>query len=508
MKYWELLRRPEWRDPRGYIIPSDQPDFLTATKFVNALIKGGITIHRATAPFTVGGKSYPAGSYVVKTAQAFRPHILDMFEPQDHPNDFQYPGGPPIPPYDNAGWTLAYQMGVKFDRVLDAFDGPFEKITGFAVPPPGRVTEVPNATGYLFSHRVNDAFLAVNRLLAAGEEVYWLRRPTGPDPATAGTFFVAAKPTTLAALQQLAKEVGLSFEGTTTKPGADAVRLRTVRIGLWDRYGGSMPSGWTRWIFEQFEFPFTVVYAKELDAGNLRSKYDVLVFVDGAIPGVGGGGRGGGGFGGGDVPPGAGGAPQNVPQEYQHMLGAVTREATIPKLKEFLDQGGTILTIGSSTSLAYHLGLPVSNHLVEARPDGTQVPLTSEKFYVPGSVLQVRVDNTHPLAHGMEGVVDVFFDNSPVFRLAPDAGLRGVRPVAWFGSREPLRSGWAWGQHYLEGGVAVVDATVGKGKLYLFGPEVLFRSQPHGTYKFVFNGIYWGASAGAAAAATTEAAAR
>ncbi len=502
-KYWDSLRRPEWRDPRGYIIPSDQPDFLTATKFVNALVKTGITVHRATAPFTVAGRSYPAGSYVVKTAQAFRPHVLDMFEPQDHPNDFQYPGGPPIPPYDNAGWTLAFQMGVKFDRILDAFDGPFERITGLAAPPPGRVTEAPNAVGYLLSHRVNDAFLAVNRLLAGDEEVYWLRRPTGNDAATAGTFFIAAKPTTVATLQALAKNVGLSFEATTAKPGPDAVKLRKVRIGLWDRYGGSMPSGWTRWIFEQFEFPFTVVYPKELDAGNLRAKYDVLVFVDGAIPGAGGGGRGG--FGGGGVPPGAAGASQNVPQEYQHMIGNVTREATIPRLKEFLEQGGTIITIGSSTNLAYHLGLPVSNHLVELRPDGTPVPLTGEKYYIPGSVLRVQVDNTHPLAHGMEAVADVFFDNSPVFRLAPDAALKGVRAVAWFGSREPLRSGWAWGQHYLEGGAAVVEATVGKGKLYLLGPEVLFRSQPHGTYKLVFNGIYWGPSAAAAAAATTEA---
>ena len=130
IKYWDELHDPTWRDPRGYIIPSDQPDFLTATEFVNALIKAGITIERATAAFQVAGKSYPAGSYVVKTAQAFRPHILDMFEPQDHPDDIPYPGGPPTPPYDNAGWTLAYQMGVKFDRVLDGFDGPFEADPG------------------------------------------------------------------------------------------------------------------------------------------------------------------------------------------------------------------------------------------------------------------------------------------------------------------------------------------------------------------------------------------
>jgi hypothetical protein len=473
IKYFDLLRKPEWRDPRGFIIPADQPDFLTATKFVNALIKTGITIHRATAPFAVGGKNYPTGSYVVKTAQAFRPHVMDMFEPQDHPNDFQYPGGPPIPPYDNAGWTLAFQMGVKFDRILDAFDGPFEKVPGVITPTAGNVTQAAGAAGWHFSHQANDAFLAVNRLFAGDEDVYWLK----------DTFFVAAKPTTEAALKQIAKDTGLNFTAAASKP-TGAVQLKKVRIGLWDQYGGSMPSGWTRWVFEQFEFPFKVVYPKELDAGNLRAKYDVLVFVDGGIPGVGGG---QGGFGGG-----GGGAPANVPAEFQDMLGRVTAETTVPKLREFLDQGGTVLTIGSSTSLAAHLKLPITSALVEKQADGTERPLPRDKFYAPGSVMRVAVDNTNPIAHGMPAEVDVFFDESPAFKLGADAGLKGIRPAAWYASAEPLRSGWAWGQGYLNGALAVVEATVGKGKLYLFGPEILFRSQPHGTYKFLFNGIYWG----------------
>ena len=113
---------------------ADQPDFGNAVDFVNALIKSGITVHRATAAFTVAGKQYPANSLVIKTAQAFRPHVLDMFEPQDYPDDFDINGNP-IPPYDDAGWTLAFQMGVKFDRVLDAFDAPLEKIAGFAKVP-------------------------------------------------------------------------------------------------------------------------------------------------------------------------------------------------------------------------------------------------------------------------------------------------------------------------------------------------------------------------------------
>jgi hypothetical protein len=105
-------------------------------------------------------------------------------------------------------------------------------------------------------------------------------------------------------------------------------------------------------------------------------------------------------------------------------------------------------------------------------------------------VLRVSVDNTQPLAWGLGKELDVFFDNSPVMRLQPDAALRGVRPVAWFASSAPLRSGWAWGQHYLEDGVAVAEAEVGKGHLLLFGPEITFRGQPHGTFKFLFNGIY------------------
>ncbi len=119
---------------------------------------------------------------------------------------------------------------------------------------------------------------------------------------------------------------------------------------------------------------------------------------------------------------------------------------------------------------------------------------TREKLFIPGSILQVRVDNTNPLAYGVNEKLDVFFDNSPVFRLKPESALAGVKPVAWFDNDKPLRSGWAWGQKYLQDGVAIVDAPVGKGSLLLFGPEITFRAQPHGTFKFLFNGIYYGSA--------------
>ena len=474
--YVTIMRNPEDRDPRGYIIPADQPDFLTATKFVNALIKTGIVVQRATAPFTVGGRNYSAGSYVVKTAQAFRPHVLDMFEPQDHPNDIPYPGGPPTPPYDNAGWTLAYQMGVQFDRILDPFGGPFTPITGFAKPPTQRVASA--VAGYAFSHSVNDAFTAVNRLLARGEDAYTLLSPLSINGRTysAGTFYVPAKPTTLPVLKQLADEKGLAFDAFDTEVSSSSLRrVRPARIGLWDQYGGAITSGWARFILEQFEFPYEVVYPPTLDAGNLISKFDVLILPDGAT----------------FARPNARTAPrinpEDVPAEYRDRVGTLSVAKTIPQLLEFLNAGGTILAIGSATDLGIQLQLPIANALVDST--GRSLPRT--KFYVPGSILTMRVDTTASLAEGLRPTTDFYYDNAPAFRLLPAADARGVKRIVWIDTPTPLRSGWAWGQKYLSGVTEVLQSPVGKGMLVLYGPDPYFRSQPHGTFKLLFNGLLY-----------------
>jgi len=443
-----VLKNPALRDARGYILPSDQPDFPTATRFINALIGTGIAVEKATAPFTVAGKSYPAGSYIVRTNQAFRPHVLDLFEPQDHPNDFAYPGGPPIPPYDAAGWTLAYTMGIRFDRLVEPFDGPFERIPYGQLQTSSPITP---KNGWLDT-RSNASYTAVNDLLRTGRSVY-------RSKAT-GDFYVGNH--------------------------ANSTPIHPARIALWDTYGGSMPSGWTRFILEQYHFPFDVIYSSNIDSGNLRSKYDVIIFVSGAIPPPPGSDNNtrGGGFNRTDP------KPDSIPVEYRSHLGRITPQKSIPQLEQFLRAGGKVITIGSSTSLAYHLGVPVHDALVEM-VGARQRRLPNEKFYIPGSVLRVSLDSTSQSAWGMPREADVYFDQSPVFTINPDAIASGsVRPIAWFATDKPLRSGWAWGQSYLRDGVAAFVATIGEGKLYAFGPEITFRAQTHGTFKLLFNQLY------------------
>jgi len=497
-QYYDLLKQPNARDPRAYVIPANEGDFLTATKFVNIMIRSGLTVHRATAPLTAGGKTYPAGSYVFKAAQAYRPHLLDMFEPQDHPNDLQFPGGPPIPPYDNAGWTLAYQMGLKFDRVLENVDGPLEKLADVIAPAAGQVTSAQGAVGFTVPHRLNDSFKAVNRLLKAGEEMFFVGDRSFQSQDGTGVMYITAKPSTAAVLQKAAADFGLTFTGVTSRPAGTLYKLAKPRIALWDQYGGSMPSGHTRWLLEQFEFDFEVIYPQTLDAGNLKAKYDVIIFPDGGIPETD---NAGGGFGG--RPPTA----QEVPEQFRSHLGRVTISKTVPQLKRFAEEGGVIVAYGGSAALGYHLGLPLTDHLVEVQQNGEDRPLPRTKYFIPGSIMRVAVDNTTPLGFGFEKQVDVFFENSPVMELAPNAALRGVKPVSWFDSKESLRSGWAWGQHYLDGGTAGVDVTLGKGKVFLIGPEITFRAQPHGTFKFLFNSIFYG-TAQAVGGPTAETAAR
>ncbi|MCL4641777.1 MULTISPECIES: M14 family metallopeptidase [Olivibacter] len=474
--YDAVLKNPAFRDARGYIIPADQSDFPTAVKFVNALIKSGVLIHKAKADFSVGSKRYPAGSYIVKTAQAFRAHVLDMFEPQDHPNDFQYPGGPPVKPYDAAGWTLAFQMGVRFDRITDAFDGPFEHIAyGLLQDPP--VKELASSKqGYLLDANVNDSFTAVNDLLKENIKVYRTQAVTEGMPA--GSFYVETKESAL--LQKVVSKYGVMAKAVSTKP-KDLLNIKPGRIALFDYYGGSIPSGWVRWILEQFHFDFQLVYPKDIDKGQLHRRFDVILFIGGGMP---------------PLPtiknssrylrmP----SKEEVPVAYHHMLGSLSVDKSIPQLRTFLKEGGRIVTVGNATNLAYHFKLPVENALSVKNDNGESMTLSGDKFYIPSSILTVRVDTTQTPNFGMHAYADVVFNNSETFRIKNE-GLSQIKPLMWFDTDKILKSGWAWGQAYLKGGIAAFYTTVGKGSFYAFGPEITNRGQAHGTFKLLFNGLY------------------
>ena len=123
--------------------------------------------------------------------------------------------------------------------------------------------------------------------------------------------------------------------------------------------------------------------------------------------------------------------------------------------------------------------------------NGVERLLSREKFYTPGSILRMTTDNSLVSTSGMNTETDIYFDNSPVFKMNPDAVISGtIKPIAWFANDKPLRSGWSLGQTYLKNGVTAFEAKVGKGKLFAFAPEITFRAQAYGTFKLLFNQLY------------------
>jgi hypothetical protein len=445
----DSITKPEYRDARQYVIPVDQPNWTSALRFVEALIRTGVEVHQLESDQV----AYRAGSYVISCDQPYRAHILDMFEKQDYPNDFRFAGGPPIPPYDNAGYTLAYQMGVKFDRLLEPLAFKSKPVT---TSKSVLDQSVPDSLTLPASE--NESFAIALRALKSGLSV---------ERTVAGTFLVRGDESKIKTLKSNLKYGRL----TAIADRSAATPLRSApRIGLWDRFGGSMPSGWTRWLFDEFGFDYSVLYPQGFK-GSLRSRFDAIVLPSGV-----------------SFSTNVGSAPANfindptIPEELKRRWGSMNVAESVPALRDFVRSGGTLMAIGSSASaVAEALELPVTRGLL-----ANGRPLPNTEFYIPGSVLRMTLADG-PLTVGYaEKSLDVMFDDSPAFLMptSPDVEVVG----SWTEDR-PLRSGWAWGQDKLKGLAAILDVKYGDGRVVLYGPEVNFRGQSHGSFKLIFNAL-------------------
>jgi hypothetical protein len=386
-----MLRNPELRDPRGYILPSDQPDFATATKFVNALLKVGVTVHRSSAPFTAAGKGYPAGSFVVKAAQAFRPHVLDMFEPQDHPDDIPYPGGPPTRPYDNAGWTLAYQMGVKFDRVMDKIDGTFETVQGLQKAPPGTVSGTATA-GYV-QPRDERCF---HRHQPVGEGA-----KTSPGDGRTATGRSSSPPSRDAGGGDQDRErPRRQLPGVAARPGP-AIKLHKMRIALADSMAARCRrAGRASCSSSSSSRSRSSIRRRSMPA--ISRERDVIVFPSGVGPAsldAGGRGRRGGGGAAAAAGGGAGAAPESRPNTCP--WSAATGGAVDPG-PEAVRRGGRHHRRGRPVGSQHGGDLRPAREQPprRARPDGVSRQVPTESSTCRASVLSAAIDPSLPIAQG------------------------------------------------------------------------------------------------------------
>jgi hypothetical protein len=459
--------------PYAYIIPTEQHDPLTAEKLIEKLLVQGVEIKRAKAGFTAEGRIYGEGSYIISLDQPKMGLVKTLLGRTIYPDDAwtREADGSPSRPQDTATDTMAEYMGVRVDEVQEPFQAEAELVKQHERPVGRLLGE--SSQGYVFDPRLNDSFTALNLLLDKGLKIERFDEALSIDGVSLphGAFMVEGGCEGL--LREAARLTGVDFVALRREPEERRHEVRRLRVGLYQRYwGGNMDEGWTRWLLEQFGFPYKSIRDEEVKRGQLNDALDAILIPDDATPFITGIGveewmrehRP-------DWP------MPFYPPEYRGGIG----DEGVKALNDFVEGGGTLITLGGACDFAIEkLGLNVKNPLKGLKP---------KDFFCPGSTLRAHVDNTHPLGYGMPENTLVFFWNNPAFEIIPSRMNELYEVVVQYPERDILQSGWLIGEERISKRIGMLVARKGKGKVVLIGFRPQHRCQTHGTYKLLFNAL-------------------
>lgn len=471
--------------PRAFLIPKEQRDIHTTLKMLDILRRGGVEIHQAKAPFIADGVEYPAETYVVSMSQPFRAHAKDLLEVQRYPERRPSPESPPERPYDIAGWTLPLQMGVRTIAVVHPFEADLTKLS--VLPEvEGMLEDVSEPTGYLFENRTNIEAIVLNHLFKARfaddsprYTLYSARR----DVELGGTSKISGIPrgtilirTAEPPLQQreeiraLVSEFGIHIHANAAIDAditnQEFSRVNAPRLGLYKPWTANMDEGWTRWVLDTHAFDYNSLTNAEMRAGDLAARYDAIILPDLGASGILNGHSTG-----------------KLPPEY---VGGIGTEG-LANLRAFVENGGTLICLNRASELPLkYFGLGEKGIVNVVKKENQP---KEGAFFCPGSLLRVRIDTKHPIGHGLDAEMAIFFKFGPVF----EAGRGGAKVIATYPEFNPLMSGWLEGEKRIRKKAALLEVILGDGRVILFGFKPQHRGQSQGTFKLLFNAIFYSA---------------
>ena len=436
-----------WRIPL-----TGQRDPITATRLAALMLEHGVEV------LTSADKQ----SFLIPTAQPYGRFVEEMLGIQRYPEVRPAPNSGILEPYDVAAWSLPLMMGVNADKVkLSAKERQSAAIIKTVTWPAGGLSG--SAAHYSIPATQNNVSSLINTVQKAGGEVYISKIPNQPPLA-----IFSANPQ----LADNAEKFHLRLEALSLMP-QNAVQLKPVRVALYKPYFSTIDEGWTRFVLEQYGFGVKNIENKEVKAGNLNSKFDVIILPDTTkqiiLEGR----------------PTKEGYFESFPPEYS---GGIGKEG-VSALKDFVEKGGTLIALAHANELLIgdDFNLPVRNAAV------SEGGSTSD-FNIPGSLLRVYIDPNHPVCYGLPAEVAAFVDAPIALQTSGPAPDLERSVIAWYPSdaKDILVSGYAHGAEKLERKAAAVSFTIGNGKIVMFGFRVQHRAQTEGTFQLLFNAIYWG----------------
>jgi hypothetical protein len=465
-------------NPSAILVPVEtQHDPREAAHLVDRLHLAGIEIDRANAPFEADGKKYAAGTFVIPMTQVFARYAKDMLEKQTYPEVRRGPNASPEPPYDVTAWSLGMLLGVDTTFVKDPLPADL-KMTRVEFDGNGAVRgaapkDVITGSGSKFGFDYNgpDTAIAINRLLKEGA------RATFDAPS-----HVSVTGISRGKVEQAAKDYSLVVKASEPpkdqRPTTNDQRPKTndqlafhaPRVAMYQPWtGGNMDEGWTRWVLEQYQFNLTSIHNDDIRAGKLRQKFDAIIIADqdprAIVDGY---------------------DAAAIRPEYRGGIG----EAGVDSLKQFVADGGTLVTMGNACDLAIErLPIPVRN---------LKKGLSRDQHFAPGAILRLEVDLQHPIAYGVAPDTYGFYINSPFFSIVEGFASQRTTVVARYPNTNVIASGWLKGEELMAGRAAVASIDMNPGKVVLFGLRPQHRAQTHATFPLLFNTLYLSASGDAA----------
>jgi len=464
--------------PYYYVFPLNQHDESELVNLVNLMDEHGVTVYKLDKDIKYDNTLFHRGDIIIPLAQPFRAFIKELLESQVFPERHYTPGGELINPYDITSWSLPLHKGVhvfEINKNQENFAGSYVKIEA---PFSLFSNSESEYESILLSSNNNNSYKAAFKALQRGLKVERLTKPylSNQVEYPTGSFIIYKSKD----FDEILNELTINPVYLSNATKLEKEQLKLPRIALIESYFHAMDAGWTRYVLDSYNIPFTLLRPDEIKESDLSKKYDVIIIPDESKSVL------------------MSGSYKSQNRQYfmkyppEYMKGM--EQEGFEKLLKFINTGGNVIAWREATEL--FSGIQTystdddSKEQFELPVRDISEGIVKDGFSCPGSLLRINLKQDHPITYGMPEEIGVFHRNGPIFTTWQPYFDVDRRVIATFPERNILISGYAENEEKIGHKTSIVWLKKGKGQIVLFSFNPQFRASTPVSYKLIFNSLF------------------